>query len=191
MDPSLDVVTLSAKGGWGVDELLAHVGRRTVALNGESGAGKSTLVNALVADEVAAEGEVRQGDAKGRHTTTHRELHLLAGGGILVDTPGIREVGVWTDPETVVEAFPEIDELAEACRFRDCAHRNEPGCAVQAAVEAGELPQDRLDAWRALDDEAASVELRADQVEYRRKARQQGRMARDAQRAKDDLREPR
>ena len=188
VDPSLEVITLSAKGGWGVDDLLARIGHRTVALIGESGAGKSTLVNALMAGEVAAEGEVREGDAKGRHTTTHRELHPLEAGGILVDTPGIREVGVWTDTDTVVEAFPEIDELAESCRFRDCAHGNEPGCAVLAAVADGTLPVERLEAWRALDDEAASIELRADQVEYRRKSRQQGRMARDVQRAKDDQR---
>ncbi|MBX3286795.1 MAG: ribosome small subunit-dependent GTPase A, partial [Actinobacteria bacterium] len=113
VDPTLEVVTLSAKGGWGVDDLLAHVGTRTVALIGESGAGKSTLVNALVQAEVAAEGRVRTGDAKGRHTTTSRELHLLATGGVLVDTPGIREVGIFADPEAVAETFPEIEDLTE------------------------------------------------------------------------------
>lgn len=188
VDPSLEVVTLSAKGGWGIDDLLARVGHRTLALIGESGAGKSTLVNALVAREVAEEGEVRAGDAKGRHTTTARELHLLEGGGVLVDTPGIREVGIWTDTDAVAETFPDIDELAASCRFRDCAHDTEPGCAVQAAVADGTLPADRLAAWRALDAEAASAELRADLVEYRRRSRQFGRMARDAQKAKDDLR---
>jgi ribosome biogenesis GTPase len=88
----------------------------------------------------------------------------------------------------VAETFPDIDELAGSCRFRDCAHDTEPGCAVQAAVTAGTLPAERLAAWRALDAEAASAELRADLVEYRRRSRQFGRMARDAQKAKDDLR---
>lgn len=190
--PGIEVVTLSAKGGWGIDDLIERIGHRTVALIGESGAGKSTLVNALVAGdvEVAAEGDVREGDSKGRHTTTHRELHLLPGGGILVDTPGIREVGVWTDTDAVAETFADIDELAERCRFRDCAHESEPGCAVLAAVEAGELPAERLEAWRALDAEAASAELRADVVEYRRRSRQFGRMVRDAAKAKDDQRNP-
>lgn len=189
VDPGLEVVTLSAKGGWGIEDLRDRIGDRTVALIGESGAGKSTLVNALLAGEVAAEGDVRGGDSKGRHTTTHRELHLLPDGGVLVDTPGIREVGIWTDTESVQESFADIDELADACRFRDCAHDREPGCAVRAAVEAGEVAPERLEAWRALDAEAASAELRADTVAYRRKSRQFGRMVRDAVKAKDDLRD--
>jgi ribosome biogenesis GTPase len=188
VDPDIDVVTLSAKGGWGVDDLLARVGHRTVALIGESGAGKSTLVNALMENEVALEGEVREGDSKGRHTTTSRELHLLAGGGVLVDTPGIREVGVWTDPDAVVETFPDIEELSERCRFRDCAHDVEPGCAVQAAVADGTLGPDRLAQWRSLEAEATSAALRADVVEQRRRSRQFGRIAREAQQAKDDQR---
>jgi len=186
VDPDLEVVTLSAKGGWGVDDLLERVGQRTVALIGESGAGKSTLVNALVAGEVAAEGDVREGDSKGRHTTTHRELHLLDGGGVLVDTPGIREVGIWTDTDAVAEGFPEIEELAEHCRFRDCAHQSEPGCAVRAAVADGTLPAERLEAWRALDAEAAAAELRADVVERHRRNRQFGRLAREAMRLKEE-----
>lgn len=186
VDPTLEVVTLSAKGGWGIDDLLERVGQRTVALIGESGAGKSTLVNALMAGDVAAEGDVREGDSKGRHTTTHRELHLLPGGGVLVDTPGIREVGIWTDTEAVAESFPDIDELAERCRFRDCVHESEPGCAVRAAVADGTLAQERLDAWRALDAEAASAEMRADVVERHRRNRQFGRMAREAMRLKEE-----
>jgi ribosome biogenesis GTPase len=186
VDPDLEVVTLSAKGGWGIDDLLERIGHRTVALIGESGAGKSTLVNALMAGEVALEGDVREGDSKGRHTTTYRELHLLEGGGVLVDTPGIREVGIWTDTDAVAESFPDIDELAEHCRFRDCAHESEPGCAVRAAVAAGTLAQERLDAWRALDAEAAAAEMRADVVERHRRNRQFGRMAREAVRLKEE-----
>jgi ribosome biogenesis GTPase len=188
VDPSLQVVTLSAKGGWGIDDLLTHVGQRTLALIGESGAGKSTLVNAMMSSDVAAEGDVREGDAKGRHTTSHRELHVLEGGGILVDTPGIREVGTWTDPDAVAETFPDIEELAEGCRFRNCAHDAEPGCAVHAAVDDGDLAADRFERWRSLEAEAAATEARADVVEQRRRSRQFGRMVRDVQKAKDDLR---
>lgn len=185
-DPTLEIVTLSAKGGWGIDDLLARIGPRTVALIGESGAGKSTLVNALVAgeDEVAATAEVRGGDAKGRHTTTSRELHLLAGGGVLVDTPGIREVGVFADAEAVAETFPEIDELAEGCRFRDCVHDTEPGCAVQGAVASGTLDAGRLERWRALEAEAAAAALRSDPIEIRRRNREFGRMSREVIRQK-------
>jgi ribosome biogenesis GTPase len=191
LDPTLAVVTLSAKGGWGVEDLLALVGTRTVALLGESGAGKSTLVNALVADEVAETGGVRLGDSKGRHTTTSRELHLLAGGGILVDTPGIREVGIFADPDAVAEAFADVDDLAGGCRFRDCAHDGEPGCAVQAAVEEGTLDADRLRRWRAVEAEAASSALRSDPVASRQRNRQFGRMAREAARLREERDRPR
>lgn len=180
VDPTLRVVTLSARGGWGVDDLLAHIGTRTVALIGESGAGKSTLVNALVDDHVAAEGDVRDGDRKGRHTTTSRELHLLDSGGVLVDTPGIREVGVFADAEAVAETFPDLDEMATRCRFRDCAHDTEPGCAVREAVDGGRLDPDRLERWRALQQEAESAELRSDPAAARRAGKRFGRMTREA-----------
>ncbi|WP_254127015.1 ribosome small subunit-dependent GTPase A [Aquihabitans sp. G128] len=180
VDEALDVVTLSARGGWGIDDLLARVGTRTVALIGESGAGKSTLVNALVAGEVAAEGDVRAGDSKGRHTTTSRELHLLASGGVLVDTPGIREVGTFADAQAVAETFPDIEELVEQCRFNDCAHETEPGCAVRAAVEDGTLDAKRLANWRALEAEAASAALRSDPLAYRRANRQFGKIGKEA-----------
>lgn len=184
VDPTLRVVTLSARGGRGVDDLLGHIGHRTVALIGESGAGKSTLVNALVADDVAAEGEVRDGDSKGRHTTTSRELHLLASGGVLVDTPGIREVGIFTDVDAVAETFPDIDELAEGCRFRNCVHETEPDCAVRTAIEEGTLDPDRLDRWRDLEAEAAAAELRADPVAARRTGRRRSRIVSEAVRLK-------
>jgi ribosome biogenesis GTPase len=110
---------------------------------------------------------------------------------VLVDTPGIREVGIWTDTDAVAETFPDIEELATRCRFRDCAHQQEPGCAVLAAVADGRLPAERLDAWRALDAEAASAELRADVVERHRRNRQFGRIAREAQQLKDEQRKRR
>jgi ribosome biogenesis GTPase len=179
VDPDLEVVTLSARGGWGVGDLLAHIGPRTVALVGESGAGKSTLVNALVSAEVAATGEVRTGDAKGRHTTTSRELHPLAGGGVLIDTPGIREVGIFADPDAVAETFPDVEELAEQCRFNDCAHDSEPGCAVRAAVDEGTVDADRVERWRALEAEAEAAAIRADPEARRRRDRQFGRLRKE------------
>ena len=188
VDATLRVVTLSARGGWGVDDLLDHIGARTVALIGESGAGKSTLVNALVDDHVATEGDVRDGDRKGRHTTTSRELHLLDSGGVLVDTPGIREVGVFADAEAVAETFPDLDELADRCRFRDCAHDSEPGCAVREAVEEGRLDPDRLERWRALRDEAEAAELRSDPVAARRAGKRFGKMTREAKQARFERR---
>lgn len=184
VDPDLEVVTLSARGGWGVEDLLERVGTRTVALIGESGAGKSTLVNALVAGEVAAEGQVRAGDSKGRHTTTSRELHLLDSGGVLVDTPGIREVGIFAEAEAVAETFPDIEELIEQCRFRDCAHGSEPGCAVLGAVEAGTLDPARLANWRAMEGEVASAGLRSDKALSNRQSRAQAKVYREAQRHK-------
>jgi ribosome biogenesis GTPase len=184
VDPDLQVVTLSATGGWGIPELIAHIGTRTVALIGESGAGKSTLVNALVNAEVAATGGVREGDAKGRHTTTSRELHLLAGGGVLVDTPGIREVGIFADPDAVAETFPDVEELTGRCRFNDCAHQTEPNCAVQAAVHDGTLDPNRLARWRDLEAEAEAAAIRSDPVAARRQDRQFGRMVRDVLRDK-------
>lgn len=184
VDPALEVVTLSATGGWGVAELLGHVGTRTVALIGESGAGKSTLVNAMMVAEVAAEGAVRVGDAKGRHTTTSRELHLLATGGVLVDTPGIREVGIFAEADAVAETFPDIEALTEQCRFGDCAHRTEPGCAVIAAVADGSLDPARLSNWRAMEGEVASAELRSDRGLSNRQARAQAKAYRESQRHK-------
>ena len=187
VDPSLPVLLVSATSGAGIDDLATHVGDRTVALIGESGAGKSTLVNRLVAEEVAEEGAVRAGDSKGRHTTTSRELHLLAGGGVLVDTPGIREVGVFAEQEAVAETFPDIDELVLQCRFNDCAHLSEPGCAVSAAVADGDLDEGRLARWRALRAEVEAAEARSDPAAGRRRAQQRSRTPREGSR-RDQLR---
>ena len=152
-NPSAHVVTCApgAEGALiGVAEVASLLRGRTTVMVGESGAGKSTLTNALLGEAVAATGVVRSGDAKGRHTTTARELHVLPGGGVLVDSPGIRSVGVFVDEDTMSEAFDDIDELAAGCRFRDCTHRVEPGCAVLAAVGEGVLASDRLESWRRL-----------------------------------------
>lgn len=134
----------------------------TVCLLGPSGAGKSTLLNALAGEEVARTGRVRTGDAKGRHTTTRRELFRIPGGACLLDTPGIRELRVWILDDGLSMAFPEIEELARGCRFRDCRHESEPGCAVLAGVESGDLDPARLASFRKLQAEAAFEERKND-----------------------------
>jgi len=153
--PGIEVVCTSVKEGEGLVELRRLIGTATVTLLGESGAGKSSIVNALLGAEVAATGAVRDGDAKGRHTTTSRELHLLPDGGVLIDTPGIRAVGLVTDTDAVAETFTDIDELAETCRFADCQHEGQPGCAIAAGLEAGDIVAERVAAWRRLRHEAA------------------------------------
>ncbi len=134
---------------------------RTIALLGPSGAGKSTLINALAGTPLAATNTVRERDRKGRHTTTRRELFRIPGGALLLDTPGLRELRVWDLTEGLAHAFPEIEELSTACRFRDCRHEAEPGCAVLAALASGDLDRDRLKSFRKLRAEAAHVERKA------------------------------
>lgn len=160
--PTLDVVGVDAKGGGGLESVRSAIAGKTVVLVGESGAGKSTLTNALAGEDLAATGEVRRGDAKGRHTTTAREMHPLPDGAVMVDSPGIRSVGVWVDADTLSEAFSDIEDLAGGCRFSDCAHASEPGCAVTQAVVDGELAAARLEAFREMAAEVASAERRAD-----------------------------
>jgi ribosome biogenesis GTPase len=158
--PGIDIIVTSVREGVGLDQLVDAIRDRTVVLLGESGAGKSSIVNALLGDGAAETGAVRAGDAKGRHTTTSRYLHVLPGGGTLIDTPGIREVGVWVDPDAVNATFPDVEALAADCRFRDCRHDGEPGCAVKGAVADGELAPARLKAWRSLMAEAQAVARR-------------------------------
>jgi ribosome biogenesis GTPase len=179
--PGLDVVVTSAHEGVGLDAVRALVDGRTVVLLGESGAGKSSLVNALVGGDAAAVGAVRAGDAKGRHTTTARELRPLPTGGVLIDTPGIREIGLWADAEAVDRAFDDVDGLAAGCRFGDCGHATEPGCAVVAAVVDGALPGDRLESWRRLRREAEGSARRASRHEQHAYERRFGRVVKDAQ----------
>lgn len=182
--PALDVFATSTTDGSGVDEVRAVVVDRTVVLLGESGAGKSSLTNALVGEHVADTGSVRRGDAKGRHTTTSRQLHLLPSGGVLIDTPGLRALGLWAEPDAVAATFDDVESLATGCRFGDCRHAGEPGCAVQAAIADGELAPERLAAWDALLREAEAAARRADTHARRAHERRSSRMAKEAQRHK-------
>jgi ribosome biogenesis GTPase len=144
------VHAVSARDGSGLADLDAYHARgETVALIGLSGAGKSTLINALMGEERMATADVRE-DGRGRHTTTHRELLPLPGGGVLIDTPGMRSVGLWEAEEGVEQTFADIEELAEHCRFSDCTHVHEPGCAVQAAIADGRLDAERLRSYEKL-----------------------------------------
>ncbi|MEV5831781.1 ribosome small subunit-dependent GTPase A [Spirillospora sp. NPDC052242] len=172
--PGVDVVSCSALAGDGVDVVRAVLSG-TVVLLGPSGAGKSTLGNALLGGEVLATGAVRDVDGKGRHTTVRRELLPLPGGGVLIDTPGLRGVGLLDADEGLRRTFADVEELAERCRFGDCAHDTEPGCAVRAAVEDGSLSRRRLDGYRKLMRENAWAAARSDarlraEREGRRKA---------------------
>ncbi|MCO7218835.1 ribosome small subunit-dependent GTPase A [Klenkia sp. PcliD-1-E] len=162
------VLAVSAHTGAGLDELRARLAPGTTcAVVGPSGVGKSTLLNALAGRDAAATTEVR-GDGRGRHTTTAAQLHVLPGGALLVDTPGLRELEL-ADDEGLDAAFADVTALLTGCRFRDCAHAGEPGCALAAAIDDGRLDPARYRAWRKLRTEAETTELRrADRVAARR-----------------------
>jgi ribosome biogenesis GTPase / thiamine phosphate phosphatase len=156
-----------------LDVLRQYLGvGQTGALLGSSGVGKSTIVNRLVGHDLLRTRDVRESDSRGRHTSTARQLVLLPGSGILIDTPGMRELQLWDSGEGAAGAFADIDALAAGCRFRDCRHRQEPGCAVRAAAAAGELSHVRLDSFLKLQDEQAhqarQLDVRAQLDEKRR-----------------------
>ena len=158
----VDVLPVSSVTGEGLAAVSALLGRgRTAAMVGPSGVGKSSLANALAGRAVAGTHEIRE-DGRGRHTTTARELHLLPGGGLLVDTPGMRELALYDDADGIETAYADVTELAASCRFRDCGHRGEPGCAVAAAIDDGRLDPARFTAWRKLQAEAHRQLLRVD-----------------------------
>ncbi len=159
----VSVFAISALHAEGLAVLRASIRPgMTVALVGSSGAGKSTLVNALLGERRMATGEVRERDGRGCHVTTHRQRVLLSDGGLLLDTPGMRELQL-VDDEGLDAVFADIAAFGEHCRFRDCRHDSEPGCAVKAAVESGKLPAERLDHYRKLEREARAYEIRHDE----------------------------
>jgi ribosome biogenesis GTPase len=161
--PGVQVVVASAATGEGLDVLAAVLGAGTAVLLGQSGAGKSTLTNALLGHEAQDVQAIRDADGKGRHTTTTRDLLAMPGGGVLIDTPGLRGVGLWDAESGLGQVFAEIERLAAACRFQDCSHRSEPGCAVLAALDDGTLSHRRLDSYRKLLRENAWIASRTDQ----------------------------
>lgn len=158
--PNTRIICISAQTGLGMDEVRKYAQpRKTLAFVGSSGVGKSTLVNALAGEEIMPTFEVREWDHKGRHTTTERELVLLPNGAMVIDTPGMREIGIWEAAKGLDEAFPDVVALGGKCRFSDCNHETEPGCAILAAIESGELDQDRFEAYLRLkaENEAAGL----------------------------------
>ena len=183
VSPGIPVYAVSAEKREGIEQLenrLAH--GKTVAFLGSSGVGKSTLINCLLGEERMEVGAVREGDGKGRHTTTHRELLLLPEGGAVIDTPGMREISVWGGEEGLVDAFPEIDNLVSACRFRDCRHETDKGCAVIEAVDSGDVDPDRLESYRKLRAEFENLEVRkseAARMEEKRAGKRFAKMVRE------------
>lgn len=156
------VYAVSAHTGEGLDALRGYMqsGKTSVFL-GSSGVGKSSLVNALAGEEIMAVSAIREEDGKGRHTTTHRQLIMLANGAMVIDTPGMRELGMWAASEGVSGAFADVEQYLGRCRFGDCRHEREPGCAVRAAIESGELPRERWLSYQKLRRESDFSEDRA------------------------------
>jgi ribosome biogenesis GTPase len=187
--PTVPVHPVSALTREGLDGLTSYLAPgRTIALLGSSGVGKSTIVNALLGWERQRTANVREDDARGRHTTTMRELIPLPGGAVLVDTPGMRALKLWDAGDGVDEAFSDIATLAAACRFGDCAHATEPGCAVRAAIDDGTLPAARLRSQQKLEREMRSLERRQRPAASRADQRRFGRLIRDASRTAGRLR---
>jgi ribosome biogenesis GTPase len=152
-----EIIPFSSKTLQGMERIQALLNPgKTIVVMGSSGVGKSTLVNSLMGEEVMATKEIRESDAKGRHTTTSRHLFVLPSGAILIDTPGMREIGLWNAEDGIETLFGDLEEAAQRCRFTNCRHENEPGCAVVPLLTSGEITQERMDSWRTLKHEAAS-----------------------------------
>jgi ribosome biogenesis GTPase / thiamine phosphate phosphatase len=159
-----EVITCSSENGNGFDEINAYIGQgKTIAFVGSSGVGKSTLINRLMGQDVLATRAIREDDAKGRHTTTHRQLLLLPNGGIVIDTPGMRELQIYTG--NLSKTFEDIEEIAARCKFGNCSHGVEPGCAIREAIKNGTLSEKRFESYQKLQREVSYVGLNARQLE--------------------------
>lgn len=164
----VEVLASSGLDGRGLDEIQARLRpRETAVLVGSSGVGKSTLINRLMGREVQKTRKVREGDERGRHTTSHRELFVLPGGALLIDNPGVREIQLFGSEESLERTFEDVVEYAALCRFRDCTHAGEPGCAVAEAVRDGRLPAERFESYRSLQKELHYLKLRQDESSQR------------------------
>nr|WP_286164786.1 ribosome small subunit-dependent GTPase A [Clostridium sp. 1xD42-85] len=147
----IPIIVVSSVTGEGIQGVKAYLNpTETVALIGSSGVGKSTLVNVLLEQNVQKTKDIRSGDSRGRHTTTHREMFVLPNGSLLIDTPGMRELQLWDGEEAVDATFEDVDNLASSCFFKDCQHDTEPGCRVREALDSGELPQERFESYQKL-----------------------------------------
>ncbi len=176
--PETPIHMVSAARGTGLDVLAPYLETgQTVALVGSSGVGKSSLINTLLGEARQAVREIRESD-KGRHTTTHRELIRLPEGALLVDTPGMMELQLWEDEEPTAEAFTEIEAAAERCRFRDCRHEAEPGCAVREAMERGEIPRARYDSYHRLHGELRELSRKKEEKTWKQRKGHPGRTGR-------------
>lgn len=169
----VDIHVVSAQTGYGLDGLGAYLTPgKTLVFLGSSGVGKSSLVNALAGREIMAAGEIRQDDGKGRHTTTHRQMLMLPSGCLIIDTPGMRELGMWgVDAQGLSGAFSDVERFLGRCRFRDCRHDQEPGCAIRAAIESGELDAARWESYQKLKDESADAESKAELLQRKQQWR--------------------
>ena len=175
MVSGVDVIPISVVSGLGIDRLKVYLAfGQTVVFLGMSGVGKSSLLNTLMGQEVMAVKEIREDDSRGRHTTTHRQLFMLPSGAMVIDTPGMRSLGFWDAGEELRGSFSSIEALLGTCRFTDCSHSNEPGCAILAALRSGELSDDIWEKYGKLQREARHSDNRAAYLQ-RKQARQHGR----------------
>lgn len=185
---NVPIIPISAKTGRNIQDVRSFISKgTTIVLVGSSGVGKSTLINQLLGYNRQAVGETRKDDDKGRHITSSRELILLPNGGMMIDNPGIRELQLWSSGDGVSKVFEDIEEIARSCKFRDCQHEHEPGCAVLEAVKDGRISIDRLNSYRKLLRENEYLQLRRNKYEQRKKDKQRGKMYRkvhDLQRLK-------